>query len=129
MSRLAISFGIVAVLMTSAAGQVFKPRGGTKSTPTTTADKDGTIKSKTKSGFKRKAKPKPTPEAEDETVDEELDSERAPARKPAKAKTAVVVEDDDVDEDETPRGKKSTAANTKPKRWDPNFVLITDDDE
>ena len=121
------SLGMIALLAGSATGQVFKPRGGPKATPTATAEKDGTIKSKTKSGFKRRAKAKPR-DVDDEVVDDEVDdkaTKRSPARKAAK------LEDDDdseVEADDSVPAKRQ-AVRKRPKRWDPNFVLITDDDE
>lgn len=121
--RLFICAGILALLVGSAAGQAFKPRSGANSAATI----------KTKSGFKRKAKAKrqakakPTSEViiEDDPVDDKEDTERAPTRKASKSERA---EDSEMERASTSRAKQS-APRTATKRWDPDFVLITDEDE
>lgn len=116
------SLAMIALLVGSATGQVFKPRNGTKPTPAATVDKDGTIKKKAKSGFKRRAKAK---EVDEEVVDDAEDRERGPARKAVRDDSD---EDSEMEDEDSSRSKRS-AVRKKPKRWDPDFVLITDDDE
>lgn len=137
--RLVISVGLVALLAGSAAGQVFKPRGGSKSAPAASAKKERASKPKAKTGAKRKRKAKPKLDEvvvvdddedapEDAAADTTADTARRPERPTKTTDDAGDARDSETQRKDPPRAKPAAARN-KPPRWDPDFVLITDDDE
>lgn len=119
MRFLAVALGVL-LFGSTAHAQAFKPRGGAKTTPAKTDKKPG----KTKAA-------KAAPATDSEAGEDSEDSEDKPAKKKSAAKTAAT---------KSRGGAKKTSRAAKDGRpddltpgpagkHDPDFVLITDDDE